>query len=250
MCPFSPPSETVSEIHVILAHWSTKWRGLAKVWVLELKGTTHQNYIFILAYLAPALQQQMIKAGWSFMKMVSTDFWVVLIVSHLLWLFTRSEKRLSEIEVGGSKPQGYFMGFKQKKEQMAHFKCHFIENIFCLKLLPHIKYVLLKMNYSKCVSHDILMTVHSTKFIIIYLCQSREGDTIGRHYTKTLCSDFTGNWFFYKEKIKSSKEASISKASSHPVNDCLVVTDSLGLFFIFTINYFLEEGKHKAFYYR
>ena len=93
------------------------------------------------------------------MKMVSTDFWVVLIVSHLLWLFTRSEKRLSEIKVGGSKPQGYFMGFKQKKGQMAHFKCHFIENIFCLKLLPHIKYVLPKMNYSKCVSHDILMSV-------------------------------------------------------------------------------------------
>ena len=66
------------------------------------------------------------------------------------------------------------------------------------------------MNYSECVSHDILMTVHSTKFIIIYLCQTGEGDTIGRHYTKTLCSDFTGNWFFYKEKIKSSKEASIS----------------------------------------
>ena len=66
------------------------------------------------------------------------------------------------------------------------------------------------MNYSECVSHDILMTVHSTKFIIIYLCQTGERDTIGRHYTKTLCSDFTGNWFFYKEKIKSSKEASIS----------------------------------------
>lgn len=81
---------------------------------------------------------------------------------------------------------------------------------FCI-LLTYISSF--NMNYSKCVSHDILMTVHSTKFIIIYLCQSGEGDTIGRHYTKTLCSDFTGNWFFYKEKIKSSKEASISSAS-------------------------------------
>lgn len=66
---------------------------------------------------------------------------------------------------------------------------------------------------------------------------------MGRHYTKTLSPLILQEIdFFYKEKIKIilSKHHGIVVASK----------DSLCPSFIFTINYFLEQGKHKKVYYQ
>ena len=63
----SPPSGTVSEIHVILAHWSTKWRGLTKVWVLWNWREQRIRITFSsLLHLSSRLHEDdSLKSGWS-----------------------------------------------------------------------------------------------------------------------------------------------------------------------------------------
>ena len=123
-----PPSETVSEIHVILAHWSTKWRGLTKVWVLELKGTTHQNYIFILAVPSSSTAlQPLIEAGKCFMKMILSGLLGGPHCIHTSSDYSQGQQSVGQrLRWAGPSDEDIVWGIKQKKRElwmgrMAHF---------------------------------------------------------------------------------------------------------------------------------